>query len=449
MFSSSTQDAIKVALSIIIAICLALWFQWEKPYWAAIAVGVMALNESFAHAINKGYNRIIGTLLGAVFAFFLIEMFSQDRLMFFTLFTSLLAISIYMSSDKKYGYIFSMTFTVCSIITCMGQFNGGITFQFTILRLQETLLGVVVYSLVYRLLWPVDTETGFTKIFVECSQQLIDIIQRDYVSALEYQANLDNITRLDQILDMPLTGSYRLRQHRKLWQLRVEELFSIFEYRKSKHSDNATDWKSVVTQLTEFEPKTPSESLLPNGSVIRRDLAKTAWNTEKRTFVQHYHQDYKRVMQGVSMFIVSVLLWIYLPIPGGAIFPMLAGILSSQLPTLPSNTIKDATVSIFGTGTVILLQYVFLMPHFTELWQLALFYFVNTMVIWQVFSTPRLMIHRILSINLLVLLTSGALNLTPVYSIEMPLLMLVSILLLLLIAKLFTDIFNPAATLTR
>lgn len=84
MFNASTKEAIKAALSIVIAICLALWFQWEKPYWAAIAVAVMALNESFAHSINKGHNRLVGTLLGIGYAFFLITAFSQDRFLFLT-----------------------------------------------------------------------------------------------------------------------------------------------------------------------------------------------------------------------------------------------------------------------------------------------------------------------------------------------------------------------------
>ncbi len=69
MFNASTKEAIKAALSIVIAICLALWFQWEKPYWAAIAVAVMALNESFAHSINKGHNRLLGTSLASVMPF--------------------------------------------------------------------------------------------------------------------------------------------------------------------------------------------------------------------------------------------------------------------------------------------------------------------------------------------------------------------------------------------
>lgn len=88
MFNPSTKEAIKAALSIVIAICLAFWFQWEKPYWSAIAVAVMALNESFAHSINKGHNRLRGTLLGTGYAFFLIAMFSQDRFLFSHLFHS-------------------------------------------------------------------------------------------------------------------------------------------------------------------------------------------------------------------------------------------------------------------------------------------------------------------------------------------------------------------------
>ena len=113
---------------------------------------------------------------------------------------------------------------------------------------------------------------------------------------------------------------------------------------------------------------------------------------------------------------------------------------------MPPSIIKDAFFGVLGTGSVILLQYIFVMPLMTELWQLALFYFVNIMVIWKVFATPKLMVHRILGINLLVVLTSGALNLTPVYQIETPLLMLVNILIILMIAKLFTDLFRVKVT---
>ncbi|MCV5902370.1 hypothetical protein OFN63_40360, partial [Escherichia coli] len=75
------------------------------------------------------------------------------------------------------------------------------------------------------------------------------------------------------------------------------------------------------------------------------------------------------------MFVTSLLIWIYLPVPGGFIFPMLAGVFSSIVPTMPPSIIKDAFFGVIGTGTVILLQYIFIMPMMTELWQLGLFYF--------------------------------------------------------------------------
>ena len=171
-----------------------------------------------------------------------------------------------------------------------------------------------------------------------------------------------------------------------------------------------------------------------------------SWHHEHRTFVQHLNEDVRKVLQGVLMFVTSLLIWIYLPVPGGFIFPMIAGVFSSMVPTMPPSIIKDAFFGVLGTGTVILLQYIFVMPLMTELWELALFYFVNIVVIWKVFNTPKLMVHRILGINLLVVLTSGALNLTPVYRIETPLLMLVNIMIILMIAKLFTDLFRVKVT---
>ncbi|MBM7035307.1 FUSC family protein [Vibrio ulleungensis] len=444
MLNSSTKEAIKVALSIIVALCLAIWFQWEKPYWAAIAVGVMALNETFAHAINKGYNRLIGTLLGTVFAFILISMFSQNPTLFLSIFTLLLAFSIFMSSDEQYGYIFSMAFTVCAIVSCMGQFDGETTFYFAILRFQETMLGVVTYSVIFQLLWPVNTEKGFSQKFTEAVEELIASIHKPQLTEEGVHESIANIEMLRKILNMPLTGSYVLRHHRKHWIQRIAEMRAIYGALQQRLESSEVNWTALLDSLEQFDSKHPQLSLLSEGVGIVANDPSTSWHQEKRTFIQHLHQDYKRVMQGVCMFLASIVIWIYLPVPGGAIFPMLAGILASQLPTLPPTTIRDAAMGVLGTGSVVLLEYVFIMPYFTELWQLALFYFVNTLVIWELFSSPPLMIHRILGINLLVVLTSGALNLTPVYSIEMPLFMMVNILMMLMIAKIFTDIFNPA-----
>ncbi|MCC4784037.1 FUSC family protein [Vibrio lentus] len=450
MFNASTKEAIKAALSIVIAICLALWFQWEKPYWAAIAVAVMALNESFAHSINKGHNRLMGTLLGTGYAFFLIAMFSQDRFLFLTFFTLFLGICIFMSSDEKYGYVFSIGFAVCSIIACMGGFDSQVTFYFAVLRIQETLLGVITFSIVYRLIWPVNTEQNFVQRFEASRETLLTAMRNtDNLDIEALESNSANIDKLYQLLDLPLNGSYHLKENIQDWRLRIHEIAHIQVRLLELASDELTqaiDWIALTQKMEKLELIAPHQSLIGDVSYVVGKNQGVSWHHEHRTFVQHLNEDGRKVLQGVSMFVTSLLVWIYLPVPGGFIFPMIAGVFSSMLPTMPPSVIKDAFFGVIGTGTIILLQYIFIMPMMSELWQLALFYFVNSVVIWKVFATPKLMIHRILGINLLVVLTSGALNLTPIYQIETPLLMLTTILIVLMIAKLFTDLFRVKST---
>ena len=450
MFNASTKEAIKAALSIVIAICLALWFQWEKPYWAAIAVAVMALNESFAHSINKGHNRLMGTLLGTGYAFFLIAMFSQDRFLFLTFFTLFLGICIFMSSDEKYGYIFSIGFAVCSIIACMGGFDNQVTFYFAVLRIQETLLGVITFSIVYRLIWPVNTEQNFVQRFETSRETLLTAMRNtDSLDIEALESNTANIDKLYQLLDLPLNGSYHLKENIQDWRLRVHEMAYIQTRLLELAYDELEqpiDWPILIQNMERIELIAPNQSLIGDVSSVVGKNQGVSWHHEHRTFIQHLNEDGRKVLQGVSMFVTSLLVWIYLPVPGGFIFPMIAGVFSSMLPTMPPSVIKDAFFGVIGTGTIILLQYIFIMPMMSELWQLALFYFVNSVVIWKVFATPKLMIHRILGINLLVVLTSGALNLTPIYQIETPLLMLTTILIVLMIAKLFTDLFRVKST---
>ena len=445
MLNASTKEAIKVALSIVIALSLALWFQWEKPYWAAIAVVVMALNESYAHSIHKGHNRVWGTLVGIAYALFLIGTFPQDPFLFLSFLTMFLGLCIFMSSDEKYGYIFSMAFTVCSIVACMGQFDDQTIFHFAILRLQETVLGVITFSVVYRIVWPINTEQNFIQKFENSRTLLLEALKNKHdfnIEALE--ANAGNINKLYQLLNLPLKDSYQLRQNRRVWLERVNEMTQIQERllsRVNNSNENSAEWKVLAEKLESFYVDKPQTSLIGFKNSNKTESVKVSIHQKKRTLNQHIKDDGRKVFHGVSMFVTSLLVWIYLPVPGGSIFPLIAAAFSCILPTMPPSVLKDAFFGVIGTGTVILLEYVFLMPLMTELWQLALFYFINTIVIWKVFSAPKMMIHRILGINLLVVLTSGALNLTPTYKIETPILMMTNILIFLLIGKVFSDLF--------
>lgn len=449
MLNSTSKEAIKVGLSIVIAITLALFFQWEKPYWAAIAVAVMAVNETFAHSINKAFNRLIGTLLGVIYAFFMITLLSQERVLFISFMTLILALSIFMSSDPERGYIFKMGFIVCSIIVCMGGFDGEMSFHFAVLRLQETLLGIITFSVVFRLLWPVDTEKGFISLFIESKGNLIKAIKTPSARDAMLQSNQRNIEKLKQLLSMPLTGSFRLREYKRHWKARVDELLTIQIQVTQDNEQCEADWDAVATQLTNYDTQQPQQPLLKSIKGINSTIAKRTWDQDKRTFIEHCHEDYKKVMQGVSMFITCLIIWIYLPVPSGFIFPMLAGVFAAQVDILTKSAIKNMVYALLGIGSIILIEYIFIMPNLTEIWQLGLFYFVNTLFIWHTFNTPNLYMYRMLGVNLLVVLTSSALNLTPYYSIETPLLMITNMLIIMMIAKIFIDIFDNSINKTQ
>ncbi|MGU3845156.1 FUSC family protein, partial [Vibrio diabolicus] len=128
---------------------------------------------------------------------------------------------------------------------------------------------------------------------------------------------------------LPLTGSYHLKEHRKLWHQRLEEMKRIqerlLEQVEKPHCDDI-DWKPVAQNLTLFDIAQPTTHLIGRTLLSEQVKQKTSWHREHRTFIQHLKEDRRKVLQGLSMFITSLLVWIYLPVPGGFIFPMLAGV---------------------------------------------------------------------------------------------------------------------------
>ena len=45
MLSVRAKEAIKIALAMTIAYAIALWMDWDKPYWAAFAIAVISLSS--------------------------------------------------------------------------------------------------------------------------------------------------------------------------------------------------------------------------------------------------------------------------------------------------------------------------------------------------------------------------------------------------------------------
>ena len=154
------RDAIKMALAIVIAYAIALSAGWGTPFWAGFAVvfcGLTAVGDS----LNKGLLRVFGTLFGAAVALALLGMFPQERWMFLIAMSLFVAFCTYMMGSTTRWYFWLMAGITVPIVAITTEPNAMYDFNRAVMRSQQTTLGIVVYSLVSVLLWPVSSRSVF------------------------------------------------------------------------------------------------------------------------------------------------------------------------------------------------------------------------------------------------------------------------------------------------
>jgi len=154
MLSDRFKEAFKVALAMVITYAIALSMDWEKPFWAGLSVAFCSLATS-GESIHRSVQRVVGTLLAGAAAIVLVALFTQDRWPFLLSMSALLALLTYwVSGNSRFQQIwFNAGFNI-PIVAMLGGGLAANSFDFIVLRVQETALGAVVYSLVAILLWP-------------------------------------------------------------------------------------------------------------------------------------------------------------------------------------------------------------------------------------------------------------------------------------------------------
>jgi uncharacterized membrane protein YccC len=148
------QNSFKTALAMVMAYGFALWFNWDRPMWAGFAVALISM-PTLEASLNKGGQRLWGTLLAAFVALSLIAIFPQDRWLFMLAQAAWLAFCAYKMSGNRYGYFWFCAGFVTAIITANGGPDPVNAFSITTVRTLETSLGIVCFALVFSLLWPV------------------------------------------------------------------------------------------------------------------------------------------------------------------------------------------------------------------------------------------------------------------------------------------------------
>lgn len=453
------REALKISIAVPTALLIALWLGWEKPYWAAATIVILATNESFGHSIKTGRERILGAILGSVLAVILVALFPQSPVYFMATFIAVSSILVYLSGCQYHGYLFKMALTVCTLIAMVGGLDNVATFQIAVTRLQETILGVVVFTFVYTFLGQRETQQLVKTSFDDALEAIRKKIVSTRYPSLFDKSSIDvEFTtaqkRLISLLSLPLNGSHDLASNKKNYQILLAALME-----SKKQEINSPESEQLLT----YRYSTIKRLLAKNS--ISDSLTKTLPallklnDAEGKVFIKQtkptltlftgYQARLISVLQNACIVTTSFLIWIQLPVPGGTTFPMLACVLANSMVTMPKSIIKHVIEGFLVFSVIILVQFVLIMPVLTEAWQLAAFYFANLFCIWLICDILKQPLQKMLGGQLLVVLTNGTLHLTPTYDIQTPIIMIVLVFMSLAICKFFIDLIQPDISLAN
>ncbi|WP_445365954.1 FUSC family protein [Microbulbifer sp. ANSA001] len=151
--SRNAKESIKIALALVIVYAIAMGINWEKPFWGGFAV-IVCSQANLGQSLNRAILWILGTLFALLGGWIIVALFPQDRWLFMIALSTWVASCVYFLQRSKHQYFWM---TCGYVILLLWDATGGdlsISYEEGILRIQESLLGIIVYGLVAVLIWP-------------------------------------------------------------------------------------------------------------------------------------------------------------------------------------------------------------------------------------------------------------------------------------------------------
>src|SRR5882672_7119321 len=148
--------AAKTTASGLLALLVAFTFNLDQPKWALLTVFIVAQPQS-GLVLAKSFYRIVGTLIGAAGALFLVSLFAQERVPFLAALAIWIGLCTFASTHARnftaYGFVLS-GYTV-AIVGISGALDPGNAFFIAVARVTEISLGIITTAAISHLVLPV------------------------------------------------------------------------------------------------------------------------------------------------------------------------------------------------------------------------------------------------------------------------------------------------------
>lgn len=227
--------AVKTALSLMLAYLIPMSLGWPQPQTAATTVMLIAATGMVSESLQKGVLRVLGTVLGAVLGLSLIALFPQERMVYLLAVSCTVAVVIYFYNAYQGD---STVFMLTAVVTLM-VFNGGDAegaFLYGVDRAYMTAFGVIVYTVVASMLWPIKAADNTRTLAAGMGVSYRKAFQRLVRHSEQEQP------ALDEILATLLTDADAFQSQ-----------FAMVKGHADGVADYLPEWNSVVSAYEELE----------------------------------------------------------------------------------------------------------------------------------------------------------------------------------------------------
>jgi uncharacterized membrane protein YccC len=242
--------------SVCLALYVAYWLQLDSPFWAGTSAGIVC-QPRLGASLRKGWFRMIGTVVGAVFILILTACFPQQRLGFLLILALWVGASALMATLFRNFLSYAAALAGYTAVIIAGDLLGAVggangqAFFYAYTRASEICIGIVCAGVVLAATEMGDARRRLAALFADITAEII----REFASTLS-RAGLSapdsrpirrelirRVVELEPIIDEAIGESPRLRAHSPIVQAAVERLFGAL-----------ASWRTAAAHLDEMQP---------------------------------------------------------------------------------------------------------------------------------------------------------------------------------------------------
>src|SRR5262245_3823252 len=148
--------AAKTTAAGLLALLVAFAFDLDQPKWSLLTVFIIAQPQS-GYVLAKGFYRIVGTVVGAAVALFLVSLFAQERVLFLGALAAWVGLCTFASvlGRNFAAYAFVLSGYTVAIVGIPGALDANNAFFIAVARVTEISLGIMAAGVVSHVVLPV------------------------------------------------------------------------------------------------------------------------------------------------------------------------------------------------------------------------------------------------------------------------------------------------------